>query len=144
MGYWPAIIIGLIGGVAVGIQSPMAGAMGQKVGGTASSFIVHLSGAILSGIFLFVRGGEKIRDWQTLPWYMLFAGIFGLILYQTISVTLPRLGSTMMITLVIIGQLMTGMVIDHFGLMGVAVRPIDLPRILGLIVLLAGGYLISR
>ena len=144
MGYWPAIIIGLIGGVAVGIQSPMAGAMGQKIGGTASSFIVHLSGAILSGVFLFMRGGEKIRDWQTLPWYMLFAGIFGLILYQTISVTLPRLGSTMMITLVIIGQLMTGMVIDHFGLMGVVVRPIDLPRILGLIVLLAGGYLISR
>jgi transporter family-2 protein len=144
MGYWPAIIIGLIGGVAVGIQSPMAGAMGQKVGGTASSFIVHLSGAILSGVFLFIKGGEKIRDWQTLPWYMLFAGIFGLILYQTISVTLPRLGSTMMITLVIIGQLLTGMVIDHFGLMGVAVRPIDLSRLLGLIVLLAGGYLISR
>lgn len=144
MGYWPAIIIGLIGGVAVGIQSPMAGAMGQKVGGTASSFIVHLSGAILSGIFLFVKGGEKIRDWHSLPWYMLFAGIFGLILYQTISVTLPRLGSTMMITLVIIGQLLTGMLIDHFGLMGVAVRPIDLSRILGLIVLLAGGYLISR
>lgn len=144
MGYWPAIIIGLIGGVAVGIQSPMAGAMGQKVGGTASSFIVHLSGAILSGVFLFVKGGEKIRDWHTLPWYMLFAGIFGLILYQTISVTLPRLGSTMMITLVIIGQLLTGMVIDHFGLMGVAVRPIDLSRILGLVVLLAGGYLISR
>jgi transporter family-2 protein len=144
MGYWPAIIIGLIGGVAVGIQSPMAGSMGQKVGGTASSFIVHLSGAILSGVFLFIKGGEKIRDWHTLPWYMLFAGIFGLILYQTISVTLPRLGSTMMITLVIIGQLLTGMVIDHFGLMGVAVRPIDLPRILGLVVLLAGGYLISR
>jgi transporter family-2 protein len=144
MGYWPAIIIGLIGGVAVGIQSPMAGSMGQKVGGTASSFIVHLSGAILSGVFLFIKGGEKIRDWQTLPWYMLFAGIFGLILYQTISVTLPRLGSTMMITLVIIGQLLTGMVIDHFGLMGVAVRPIDLSRLLGLIVLLAGGYLISR
>lgn len=144
MGYWPAIIIGLIGGVAVGIQSPMAGSMGQKVGGTASSFIVHLSGAILSGVFLFIKGGEKIRDWHTLPWYMLFAGIFGLILYQTISVTLPRLGSTMMITLVIIGQLLTGMVIDHFGLMGVAVRPIDLSRILGLVVLLAGGYLISR
>jgi len=75
---------------------------------------------------------------------MLFAGVFGLILYQTINVTLPRLGSTMMIALIIIGQLLTGVLIDHFGLMGVVTRHIDLSRVLGIIALLAGGYLISR
>jgi transporter family-2 protein len=144
MGYWLVIIIGLIGGVAVGIQSPIAGAMGQRVGGTASSFIIHLSGMILSGILLFVRGGERIQDWRTLPWYMLGAGIFGLILYQTINVTLPRLGSTMMITLIIIGQLLAGIIIDHFGLLGVATRHIDVSRVIGIIALLVGGYLIAR
>jgi transporter family-2 protein len=144
MPYWLVILVGLIGGTAVGIQSPIAGAMAQRVGGTASSFIIHLSGMVLSGILLFARGGEKVRDWHTLPWYMLGAGIFGLILYQTISITLPRLGSTMMIALIIIGQLLTGMVIDHFGLMGVAPRPIDLPRLVGILALLFGGYLIAR
>jgi transporter family-2 protein len=144
MAYWLVILIGLIGGAAVGIQSQIAGAMGQRVGGTASSFIIHLSGMILSGLLLFVRGGEKIRDWHTLPWYMLVAGVFGLILYQTINITLPRLGGTMMIALIIIGQLLAGMVIDHFGLLGVATRPIDVPRIIGIITLLVGGYLIAR
>jgi transporter family-2 protein len=144
MSYWMVILIGLIGGTAVGIQSPIAGAMGQRVGGTASSLIIHLSGMILSAIFLFIRGGEKIRDWHTLPWYMLGAGIFGLILYQTINITLPRLGSTMMIALIIIGQLLTGVVIDHFGLLGVVTRPIDLPRFLGIGALLLGGFLIAR
>ena len=56
------ILVGLMGGIAVGIQSPIAGAMGQKIGGTASSVIVHLSGLILSLILLVFRGGEKIRD----------------------------------------------------------------------------------
>ncbi|MGA2490635.1 MAG: DMT family transporter [Anaerolineales bacterium] len=144
MGYWLVILIGLIGGVAVGIQSPIAGAMGQKLGGTASSFIIHLSGMIFSGILLFVSGGERIRDWRTIPWYMLGAGIFGLILYQTISVTLPRLGSTMMITLIIIGQLLVGIIIDHFGLLGVATRHIDIFRVMGVIALLIGGFLIAR
>jgi len=144
MGYWLVIVIGLLGGVAVGIQSPIAGAIGQRVGGTASSFIVHLSGAVFSGLLLFVRGGEKIRDWHTLPWYMLGAGVFGLILYQTINITLPRLGSTMMIALIIIGQLLTGVLIDHFGLLGVAARHIDLPRVIGILALLVGGYLIAR
>lgn len=138
------LLIGLLGGVAVGLQSPLAGAMGQRLGGVASSLIVHLSGAIFSGLFLFLRGGEKIRDWHTLPWYMLCAGIFGLLLYMTISVTLPRLGSTMMVVLIIIGQLVTGVIIDHFGLLGVATRPVDLLRVLGILVLVLGAYLIAR
>ena len=144
MGYWLVILIGLVGGLAVGIQSILAGAMGQKIGGTATSFIIHLGGMVFSGILLVLRGGEKIRDWHTLPWYMLGAGIFGLILYLTISVTLPRVGGTMMMTLIIIGQLSMGIVIDHFGLFGAATRPIDLPRILGVVALLVGGYLIAR
>jgi transporter family-2 protein len=142
--YLTIILIGLIGGIAVGIQSPIAGAMGQRIGGTASSFIVHLSGAILSGMLLFLRGGEKIRDWQTLPWYMLIAGIWGVILYLTISVTLPRLGGTMVVTLIIVGQLLVGIVIDNFGWLSVPVHPISVARILGVGVLLAGAYLIAQ
>jgi bacterial/archaeal transporter family-2 protein len=138
------VLIGLIGGAAVGIQGPIAGAMGQRVGGTAGSVIVHASGLIFSVALLLLRGGEKIRDWRTLPVYMLGAGLFGLILYQTINITFPRLGATIMVALIIIGQLAAGMVIDHFGWLGVPARPIDLTRVLGLLVLLAGGYLISK
>jgi bacterial/archaeal transporter family-2 protein len=144
MQIWLVILIGLIGGAAVGLQSPIAGAMGQRIGGIAGSLIIHVSGAIFSALFLFVRGGEKIKEWNTLPWYMLCAGIFGLLLYQTISVTLPRLGSTMMVVLIIVGQLLMGVVIDHFGLLGVVTRHIDLPRGLGIIVLAVGAYLIAK
>jgi len=144
LAYLLTILAGLTGGVAVGIQSPIAGAMGQRVGGTASSFIVHLSGMILSGALLVLRGGEKIRDWHLLPWYMLGAGIFGLILYQTINITLPRLGSTMMVTLIITGQLLMGVLIDHFGWLGITPRPLDATRIVGVLVLLVGGYLIAK
>jgi transporter family-2 protein len=137
-------LVGLLGGVAVGIQSPIAGKMGQRIGGTAGSFIVHLSGLILSGLLLIFRGGENIRDWHKLPWYMFFAGAFGLILYLTINYTLPRVGSTMMITLIIVGQLLMGVLVDHFGWFGVTIRPIDFPRIAGVLLLFAGGYLISK
>jgi transporter family-2 protein len=138
------IIVGLIGGAAVGIQSPIAGAMGQKVGGTASSFIIHLSGMILSGVLLVLLGGEKIRNWNTLPWYMLGAGVFGVILYQTINITLPKLGSTMMVTLIITGQLVIGVIIDHFGWLGVPVHPVSVSRIIGVLALLGGGFMIAR
>lgn len=128
MGYWLVLIIGVCGGAAVGIQSILAGAMGQQIGGTATGFIIHLGGMIFSGILLVLRGGENNRDWHSLPWYMLGVGIFGLILYQTSNVTLPRGGGMMVITLIIIGQLSLGIVIDHFGLFGIVTRHIDLPR----------------
>ncbi|MHB0923622.1 MAG: DMT family transporter [Bellilinea sp.] len=144
MADWLIILIGLAGGVAVGLQSPLAGSMAQRVGGTASSLVMHLSGAVFSAVLLFLRGGERIREWKTLPWYMLTAGIFGVILYQTIAITLPRLGSTMMIVLIIIGQLVLGVIVDHFGLLGVVQRPLDLARVLGVFALILGGYLISR
>lgn len=144
MAYWLVILIGLLGGAAVGLQTPIAGVMGGKVGGTASSFIIHLGGLILSAVLLAARGGEKIRDWHTIPWYMLGAGVLGLVLFQTVNVTLPRLGSAMMIVLIIIGQLSLGVAIDHFGIFGVTVRPVDLSRLLGIIALVIGAYLIAR
>jgi transporter family-2 protein len=144
MQIWLVILIGLIGGVAVGLQSPIAGAMGQRVGGLASSFIIHVGGAILSGLLLFLNKGENIKDWRALPWYMLLAGGLGVILYLTLNVTLPRLGSTTMMALIIIGQLTIGVIVDHFGLLGVAVHPIDLTRVVGIVVLALGAYLIAK
>ena len=138
------LLIGLLGGVAVGIQGPIAGAMSQRVGGTTSSFIVHVSGAILSGLLLLARGGEMIQNWRGLPWYMLGSGVFGLVLYLTLAHTLPRLGATTAVTLIIVGQLVMGMLIDQFGWFGVALRPIDGWRIAAVVLLLAGGYLMVR
>ncbi|MGE5139293.1 MAG: DMT family transporter [Rudaea sp.] len=138
------IVIGIIGGISVGLQGAIAGAMSQRVGGTSGSFIIHLSGAFLSGALLLARGGEQIANWRTLPWYMLGAGAFGVILYITLGQTLPRLGATGAISLIIIGQLTTALLIDHFGLFGVPVRPVDGLRIFAVLLLFAGGYLILR
>lgn len=138
------ILIGLAGGVAVGIQAQVAGGMSSRIGGAAGSVVVHLGGLIFSTLLLLLRGGERIREWNTLPWYMLGSGIFGLILYLTISVTLPRLGGTWMISLIIIGQLLVGVLVDHFGWFGAALQPLSPSRLLGVLVLLLGGFLISR
>jgi len=136
-------VIGLIGGVGVGIQSPLAGIMGQRVGGAAGSLIVHLSGTILSAALLIARRGENISDWRALPPYMFLLGAFGLLLYLTISYTLPRVGAGAAVTLIILGQLGVGMVIDHFGWFSAA-RPIDGTRIIAAVLLVIGGYLMVK
>lgn len=137
-------LIGTLGGICVGLQGPIATQMGRRVGSVSSSFIVHVSGAFLSGALLLLRGGEQIQNWRSLSWYMFCSGFFGVVLYLTINHTMPRLGATTALALIIIGQLAMGVMIDHFGFFGVAVRQLDAWRVAGLLLLMAGGYLIIK
>lgn len=138
------VVIGLIGGIAVGTQTPIASAMSQRVGGAASSFIVHFGGLVASGVLLMSRRGENIDQWRELPWYMLCSGGFGLILFLTVSHTIPKLGAVSGVTLIIVGQLFAGIVIDYLGAFGAVPRDLDISRLLGLALLLAGAYIIIR
>ena len=138
------VLTGILGGLAVGMQGPIVSQMSQRIGTMAGSFVVHVSGAILSGALLLALGGERIGNWRNLSWYMFLSGSFGVILYLTINQTMPRLGATTALALIIIGQLVMGIVIDQFGLFGVSIRQADPMRLLGAGLLIAGGYLIVR
>ncbi|WED23714.1 DMT family transporter [Vibrio sp. JC009] len=138
------ITIGLLGGVAVGTQTPIAGAMSQRIGGAASSVIVHFGGLVASLILLVSRRGEDITQWRELPWYMLCCGGFGLVLFLTVSHTIPKLGAVSAITLIIVGQLLAGVVIDYLGAFGTIPRGLEINRMIGLALLFAGAYLVIR
>jgi transporter family-2 protein len=114
------------------------------VGAATSSLVVHLGGALLSAVLLLLRGGEQAQAWRSLPWYMLTAGFVGVALFLSVSHTVPRIGAAGAITLVIVGQLLTGLILDHFGLIGLATRAIDAGRAAGLLLVILGGYLLVR
>jgi transporter family-2 protein len=135
------ILIGLAGGAAVGLQSPMASMISQRLGIFESVFIVHLGGAIVALLPLLFRAGGKLSQWRSLPWYTLAAGIFGLIVISAISYMIPRVGIAASIVTVVAGQLLVGMFLDHFGLLGASVRSLDATRLLGMGVVLLGVWL---
>lgn len=134
------ILIGLAGGIAVGLQSPMASMISQRLGVFESVFIVHLGGALIALIPLLIYG-SKLAQWRSVPWYALGAGIFGLVVIAAISYMIPRVGVAASITTVVAGQLLVGTVLDQYGLLGAAVKPLDVTRILGLGVVLVGVWL---
>jgi transporter family-2 protein len=86
------ILIGLAGGIAVGLQSPLASMITQRLGIFESVFIVHIGGAIIALFPLLFTGGGKLAQWRSLPWYALGAGVFGLIVIGAISYMIPRIG----------------------------------------------------
>ncbi len=135
------LFIGLAGGIAVGLQSPLASMISQRLGIFESVFIVHIGGALVALIPLLFIGGGKLGQWRSLPWYALFAGVFGLIVIGAISYMIPRVGVAASIITVVAGQLLVGTILDHFGWLGAAERPLDLTRVIGMIVVLVGVWL---
>ena len=135
------ILIGLIGGVAVGLQSPLASMITQRLGLFESVFIVHMGGALIALIPLLMYSGGKLSEWRNVPWYALGAGIFGLVVIGSISYMISRIGIAAAITTIVAGQLLVGTILDHYGLLGAAGRSMDLTRFIGLIVVLAGVWL---
>ncbi|SIO39391.1 DMT family transporter [Halodesulfovibrio marinisediminis] len=81
---------------------------------------------------------------STVPWYAWFAGLLGAVGVTTLTFLAPRLGALAMVSLIICGQLIGSVVFDHFGLVGYTIRPVTLMRILGIVLLIAGAYLVNR
>lgn len=139
-----AIIIGLLGGVAVGLQGPLASLMSQRIGTMESVFIIHVGGTVMAGLLLIAMGGGNLGAWHKVPWYALGAGVFGLVVLSAVSYTIPRIGVATTVTLIVVAQLILSTLLDHFGLLGTSVRPVDLPRVVGLAVLFLGTWLMVR
>jgi transporter family-2 protein len=135
------ILIGLAGGVAVGLQSPLASILTQRLGTFESVFIIHLGGALAALIPLLLMGGGKLGQWRSAPWYALVAGLCGLVVIGAVTYMIPRIGVAGAVTSIVAGQLFISAALDHFGWLGASIRPIDAPRAIGLVVVFLGVWL---
>lgn len=83
---------------------------------------------------------EKIK---TVPFWLLTAGAMGALLVFGIAWTIPQIGAGPAFVLMIAGQVLTGMIFSHFGLMGSPVEPFSLMKGVGVLLLLAGVSIIT-
>ncbi len=89
------------------------------------------------------RGGN-LKALHTVPWYALGAGVVGLIIVATIGYTVPRLGLSKAFTIIVASQFLTASILDHYGLLGAVIRPMDLTRLGGMALLVVAVWLIVK
>lgn len=135
------ILIGLAGGIAVGLQAPMASMITQRLGIFESVFIVHVGGALIALLPLVLYSGGNLTRWKELPWFTLLAGGFGLIVIGALSHMIPRVGVGAAVITIVAGQMLVSTVLDHYGWLGGMGRPLDPTRAVGLAVVLVGVWL---
>ena len=121
--------------MAVVVDSPIVAAFISFAIGTVALFVYMIaSGTPLSNL-------ASAKDAPAIAWIGGFLGAF----FVTMTVLLaPRIGVAMTFSLIIAGQMIVTLVIDHFGLLGVETRPVSWVRIAGIVLITAGVVLIRK
>lgn len=138
------LIMGLLAGLAVGVQSPLASIITNRLGTMESVFIIHLGGALVAAVVLAFQRGGNLTQWRSVPWYALAGGALGLMVIAAVGFTIPRVGAVTTVFLIVAGQIIAGVLIDHYGLLETTVQHLDAQRLVGIGVLFAGIWLILR
>ena len=136
--------LALVSGFAITLQAQFMGLMDRALGTRESVFITYASGGLLAILLMAAGRGGNLGGWRSVPWYAFTAGALGLVIVGTIGYVVPRLGVARALTLIIASQLLLAALIDHFGMLGAELRPMDWTRALGLAGVLAGAWLALR
>ena len=141
------MITGLLG-IGIGIGLAMQTAVNSRlrkfvVSPYLASMVSFVIGTLFLAITMLIIGepfGISINIFVNEPIWIWFGGICGVI-FLTVNILLfPKIGSVQTTVLPILGQIIMGMLIDHFGWFRSMKQPFDSHRVLGVILVLAGVF----
>ena len=82
---------------------------------------------------------------KSIPTYLYFSGaVFSFIGISLYYYTIPKLGISTMVSIGLIGQIVFSLVADHFGWFDLKVSPLNYKRVLGVIAMILGIFLIKN
>lgn len=138
------MILMAIGGVAVAMQPSINARLAEKTGFLQAATISFAVGTLILFFISLSSGQGSFRRIPEADWWQLTGGLFGAFFVTMTIVGVPRIGTTAVLALTIVSQLVAGLVMDHYGLFGMRGIPIDFKRMFGVALLLAGVFLICR
>ena len=143
---WPAVLT-ISAGISVVIQQALNANLRTELNSAAwSGFVSYLLGVVFMAC-LAVALRDPLPSANTMVRVPLWAwggGIFGAIFIALSIVTIPKLGGAGYIALLVTGQMIAGLAFDQFGWLSIPERQIDVPRLLGVALLVGGVVLIRR
>ena len=112
------ILLMLVAGCMIAMQSPINAALSRTVGVLESSLISFTVGACFLALAVFFFGrGQLSRVAETPPWQWI-GGILGAVMVLNTVIAVPRIGALTTVLAMIFGNLVMAAVIDNFGWFG--------------------------
>lgn len=139
--------LALITGALIPIQAATNAAFSKSIGNPITTGIMVFVVGFFSMLIVSVTMRGSVPTMQQLsaaPWYGYAGGVIVATYVAMITILVPHIGVGTAIALIVTGQIICAVIIDHFGLFNVQVRPIDLSRFTGILLMIAGIYLVMK
>jgi transporter family-2 protein len=141
-----ALFLTVFAGGLIALQAPINSMLGRSVGTFAAASVSFVVGTVALVLITVLVGGGfgDVGEARHLAWYYLTGGVLGAVYVTTALVAVRSLGAGGVVAATIAGQLSLSLVIDQLGILGVDKQPITWERVLGVLLLAAGTFLIIR
>jgi transporter family-2 protein len=141
------VVAALLSGAALAVQVGFNGELRARTRSPilAAAISFGVGTAILVGVLAAIR--PELPDRRALvqaPWWMWLGGLVGAAYVSAAAAFAPRLGAAPWLGLIVTGQIVASLVLDHFGLVGFPAHPLNWPRAVGAVLLLLGVVLVLR
>ncbi len=140
-------LIAIMAGVAVPILASLNAGLGQALGNVHMASLVLCIVAFLSILAVMAVGGIAMPGLGVLgkaSWWHFAGGIFFMIYVVSITYVAPKIGVGNAIIFVVVAQIFTAVIIDHFGLFGAQISPLSLTRVSGIALMAAGVFVTQQ
>ncbi len=144
---WLLLLFAFVAGAALPVQFSINAVLRGFVGGPAVAATISFFGGTLAVIVvaLVLREswplGEAVARAPGWAWV---GGLLGALYVLATIVVIPRLGAATTVGLILAGQVLASIVIDHFGLIRVPVHELNIPRLAGAVLIVIGVALVQR
>ena len=134
--------------IAAGVSFVTQGAVNARLRGELGSaawaaFASYLGGTlVMAAALLAMRAAWP--ELQRATWWSWTGGLLGAAYVLIVIALLPRLGAAALLALFVLGQMLGSLLFDATGAFGLARHPVDVARLAGVALLVAGVVLVRR
>jgi bacterial/archaeal transporter family-2 protein len=142
---WGYLLFALAAGAMLPIQFGINAQLATWVGSSVRAALVSF---VVGALSLFVVALAVARDWPAAdrlsgaPWWVWIGGALGAFYVLGSIVTAPRLGAVTLFAMILAGQALASLAVDHFGWVGFEEHPVSALRLAGVALLAAGVALV--
>lgn len=112
-----------------------------------SSLISFLVGTVALVVYVLITSYQSIPQLSALSqldWWKFSGGLLGVFYIATSIIVAPKIGAANTLGFLVAGQLVFSVIFDHFGFLGFPVKPINIYRVLGIALMIAGVFLVRK
>lgn len=140
------IIIAFASGAFLPIQAGLNTKLGKSIASPVHASMISFLVGVLT-VLVYTQITKQPVTWagvKTAPWYSWVGGVLGAFYVTAIILAFPKIGPALTFGLVVAGQMVIAVVLDHFNILVAQQHSINIWRLLGIVLIIAGVVIIRK